>query len=101
MPNPNFSIENLIFHAPKTDNDPRSPEHVTKKLYCKFCPGTTFHNADEFCLHLRTTHCSKEGGSYVCRYIFVIFINCLILCIFLLIEYFSPIINEVYEFLLV
>ncbi|CAN7951253.1 unnamed protein product, partial [Ixodes pacificus] len=36
---------------------------------CQRCPGkTAFKTPDEFARHLRDTHCSKEGGSFVCRY---------------------------------
>ncbi|KAL3226300.1 hypothetical protein MRX96_025204 [Rhipicephalus microplus] len=36
---------------------------------CQHCPKPrTFKTADEFRTHLRERHCSKEGGSFVCRY---------------------------------
>lgn len=37
--------------------------------HCQHCPKPrTFKTADEFRTHLRERHCSKEGGSFVCRY---------------------------------
>lgn len=36
---------------------------------CAVCRKTAaFKSPKEFCFHLRNFHCSKEGGSYVCRY---------------------------------
>jgi vacuolar protein sorting-associated protein 54 len=41
---------------------------------CRFCPSTltlalqVFKSPREFTQHLRDFHCSKEGGSFVCRY---------------------------------
>ncbi|XP_071079341.1 vacuolar protein sorting-associated protein 54-like [Haliotis cracherodii] len=36
---------------------------------CVFCrEAIVFKSPREFCQHLRDFHCSKEGGSYVCRY---------------------------------
>lgn len=37
--------------------------------HCQHCPKKrAFKTADEFRTHLRERHCSKEGGSFVCRY---------------------------------
>ncbi|XP_023236700.1 vacuolar protein sorting-associated protein 54-like [Centruroides sculpturatus] len=37
--------------------------------HCDHCSqNITFKTAKEFIQHLRDDHCSKEGGSYVCRY---------------------------------
>lgn len=37
--------------------------------HCDHCSqNLTFKTAKEFIQHLRDDHCSKEGGSYVCRY---------------------------------
>ncbi|KAL1415887.1 hypothetical protein MTO96_028486 [Rhipicephalus appendiculatus] len=37
--------------------------------HCQHCPKPRiFKTADEFRTHLRERHCSKEGGSFVCRY---------------------------------
>ena len=36
---------------------------------CNFCKGVLiFKCPQDFSQHLRDFHCSKEGGSYVCRY---------------------------------
>ncbi|XP_064484279.1 vacuolar protein sorting-associated protein 54-like [Ornithodoros turicata] len=36
---------------------------------CSHCPSKkSFKSPDEFSDHLRQQHCSKEGGSFVCRY---------------------------------
>lgn len=38
---------------------------------CSVCPPDTvpvFKSPREFCAHLRDYHCTKEGGSFVCRY---------------------------------
>lgn len=36
---------------------------------CKHCPKQrAFKTVDEFRTHLRERHCTKEGGSFVCRY---------------------------------
>lgn len=37
--------------------------------HCQHCPKQrVFKDVDEFRTHLRERHCSKEGGSFVCRY---------------------------------
>uniref|UniRef100_A0AC35ES62 Uncharacterized protein n=1 Tax=Panagrolaimus sp. PS1159 TaxID=55785 RepID=A0AC35ES62_9BILA len=37
--------------------------------YCEACENQPiFSSFQEFAFHLRTQHCSKEGGSFVCRY---------------------------------
>ena len=37
--------------------------------FCLLCrQKRIFASCLEFKSHLRTTHCSKEGGSFVCRY---------------------------------
>lgn len=36
---------------------------------CLVCDGKfSFETPQEFAEHLRSKHCSKEGGSFVCRY---------------------------------
>ena len=36
---------------------------------CVICRnGITFKTAGEFTQHIRDFHCSKEGGSFVCKY---------------------------------
>lgn len=34
---------------------------------CNLC-SLDFKSSKDFCRHLRQSHCTKEGGSYVCRY---------------------------------
>ena len=34
---------------------------------CRLCV-IDFKSSKDFCRHLRQNHCTKEGGSYVCRY---------------------------------
>ncbi|CAJ0939235.1 unnamed protein product, partial [Mesorhabditis belari] len=38
--------------------------------HCDVCPsrGHPFYDASEFVHHLRNTHLTREGGSFVCRY---------------------------------
>uniref|UniRef100_A0AC34FMS5 Uncharacterized protein n=1 Tax=Panagrolaimus sp. ES5 TaxID=591445 RepID=A0AC34FMS5_9BILA len=37
--------------------------------FCEACENhPKFSSFQEFAFHLRTQHCSKEGGSFVCRY---------------------------------
>lgn len=35
---------------------------------CYYCPMESFKSSSDFVKHLRERHCTKEGGSYVCRY---------------------------------
>ncbi|KFD53786.1 hypothetical protein M513_05292 [Trichuris suis] len=36
---------------------------------CQLCPGRiSFQSAVEFIEHLRSSHCKREGGSFICRY---------------------------------
>ncbi|PNF33403.1 Vacuolar protein sorting-associated protein 54 [Cryptotermes secundus] len=35
---------------------------------CSFCTNVDFKVQQDFIRHLRDRHCSREGGSYVCRY---------------------------------
>ncbi|XP_059616390.1 vacuolar protein sorting-associated protein 54 [Phlebotomus argentipes] len=35
---------------------------------CSFCPMNAFKSSSEFVKHLRDQHCTREGGSFVCRY---------------------------------
>ncbi|XP_073822897.1 VPS54 subunit of GARP complex scat [Musca autumnalis] len=35
---------------------------------CYYCPRENFKAVNEFVKHLRERHCTREGGSYVCRY---------------------------------
>uniref|UniRef100_A0A915PVH9 C2H2-type domain-containing protein n=1 Tax=Setaria digitata TaxID=48799 RepID=A0A915PVH9_9BILA len=38
--------------------------------YCDFCTENVenYSNRFEFAQHLRSMHCTKEGGSFICRY---------------------------------
>ncbi|XP_076055991.1 VPS54 subunit of GARP complex scat [Oratosquilla oratoria] len=36
--------------------------------HCLYCLGATFKAPNDFLRHVRENHCSKEGGSFVCRY---------------------------------
>lgn len=43
--------------------------HQRTWAMCLICEGKiTFQNPRDFVRHLRSEHCSKEGGSFVCRY---------------------------------
>ncbi|KAJ1526655.1 hypothetical protein ONE63_008238 [Megalurothrips usitatus] len=35
---------------------------------CKYCSSVKFKALQDFTWHLRERHCTREGGSYVCRY---------------------------------
>ncbi|XP_075149329.1 VPS54 subunit of GARP complex scat [Haematobia irritans] len=35
---------------------------------CYYCPRENFKAINEFVKHLRERHCTREGGSFVCRY---------------------------------
>ncbi|XP_053958794.1 vacuolar protein sorting-associated protein 54 [Anastrepha ludens] len=35
---------------------------------CYYCPCESFKTSTDFVKHLRERHCTREGGSYVCRY---------------------------------
>ena len=35
---------------------------------CSVCRGIFFKSPREFVTHLRDFHCTREGGSFVCRY---------------------------------
>ncbi|XP_058981151.1 vacuolar protein sorting-associated protein 54-like [Musca domestica] len=35
---------------------------------CYYCPRENFKAVNEFVKHLRERHCTREGGSFVCRY---------------------------------
>ncbi|XP_037957954.1 vacuolar protein sorting-associated protein 54 [Teleopsis dalmanni] len=35
---------------------------------CFYCQCESFKSVTEFVIHLRERHCTREGGSYVCRY---------------------------------
>ncbi|XP_057333954.1 vacuolar protein sorting-associated protein 54 [Microplitis mediator] len=37
-------------------------------LTCEFCPNLVFKKTGDFVKHLKESHCSKEGGSFVCHY---------------------------------
>lgn len=43
-------------------------EHQQPWEVCHYCPMQTFKASQDFIKHLRDRHCTKEGGSYVCRY---------------------------------
>ncbi|XP_038072831.1 vacuolar protein sorting-associated protein 54-like [Patiria miniata] len=59
---------NSEFGFPKTRTNPNSTSgQVPNWKSCRFC-ALTFKNPADFCLHLREYHCTKEGGSFVCRY---------------------------------
>ncbi|KAK9507876.1 hypothetical protein O3M35_007645 [Rhynocoris fuscipes] len=36
--------------------------------FCNYCEKTEFSSIHQFMKHLREEHCTKEGGSFVCRY---------------------------------
>jgi vacuolar protein sorting-associated protein 54 len=43
--------------------------HQATWAMCLVCDGKfTFENPRDFVRHLRSEHCTKEGGSFVCRY---------------------------------
>uniref|UniRef100_T1GY92 Uncharacterized protein n=1 Tax=Megaselia scalaris TaxID=36166 RepID=T1GY92_MEGSC len=44
--------------------------HITNSIEtCQYChPMQNFRTSSDFVKHLRDSHCTKEGGSYVCRY---------------------------------
>ncbi|CAH0389863.1 unnamed protein product [Bemisia tabaci] len=46
------------------------PSTARKKVFarCEYCVNITFPLVKDFLSHLREIHCSKEGGSFVCRY---------------------------------
>lgn len=46
---------------------PYSPEHRDWS-FCKYCSNVKFKVLQDFTRHLREKHCTREGGSYVCRY---------------------------------
>lgn len=35
---------------------------------CLYCKAVTFKAPNDFIRHIRDSHCTKEGGSFVCRY---------------------------------
>ncbi|VDI22077.1 vacuolar protein sorting-associated protein 54 [Mytilus galloprovincialis] len=41
--------------------------HISPWRRCGLCL-VDFKSSKDFCRHLRQSHCTKEGGSYVCRY---------------------------------
>ncbi|XP_023287854.1 vacuolar protein sorting-associated protein 54 [Orussus abietinus] len=43
-------------------------ESVATVLLCEYCANLTFKHIQDFVRHLREQHCSREGGSFVCRY---------------------------------
>ncbi len=50
-----------------------APSGATAKLTvhwkrCLLCSNKTFRSPRQFVGHLRDFHCTKEGGSFVCRY---------------------------------
>ncbi|VDM94585.1 unnamed protein product [Onchocerca ochengi] len=44
--------------------------NVEYPRYCDLCTRNVrkFSNRFEFAQHLRVMHCTKEGGSFICRY---------------------------------
>lgn len=44
--------------------------HVARNSWeaCYYCPCENFKVVNEFVIHLRERHCTREGGSFVCRY---------------------------------
>ncbi len=59
--NPDFG-----FLKPKTTGSVAGSSNPSWKS-CRLC-ALTFKSPMEFSLHLREYHCTKEGGSFVCRY---------------------------------
>ncbi|KAH0534592.1 vacuolar protein sorting-associated protein 54 isoform X1 [Cotesia glomerata] len=49
--------------AEQLNNNTNSPA-----LSCEYCPNLVFKKTADFVKHLRDSHCSKEGGSFVCHY---------------------------------
>ncbi|XP_077993143.1 vacuolar protein sorting-associated protein 54-like [Glandiceps talaboti] len=45
-----------------------SKRNIIKWRNCALCTKLNFKSSGDFCRHLREYHCTKEGGSYVCRY---------------------------------
>ncbi|XP_039284111.1 vacuolar protein sorting-associated protein 54 isoform X1 [Nilaparvata lugens] len=37
-------------------------------LICAYCPSSSFNQLPDFVKHLGEKHCTREGGSFVCRY---------------------------------
>ncbi|XP_021939639.1 vacuolar protein sorting-associated protein 54 [Zootermopsis nevadensis] len=59
----------FVFHAHKmTAKVCHLPESKHTWVNCSFCTNLDFKVQQDFIRHLRETHCSREGGSYVCRY---------------------------------
>lgn len=46
----------------------RSVESIGTILHCEYCTNLKFKQVQDFVRHLRDQHCSREGGSFVCRY---------------------------------
>lgn len=54
---------------PQSWNNSTGSSNSCQWKVCAVCRKTAaFKSPKEFCFHLRNFHCSKEGGSYVCRY---------------------------------
>lgn len=47
--------------------------NVEYPRYCDLCTRNArkLSNRFEFVQHLRAMHCTKEGGSFICRYVFL------------------------------
>lgn len=46
----------------------KASESTSAILLCEHCANLTFKHIQDFVRHLRDQHCSREGGSFVCRY---------------------------------
>ncbi|XP_067009961.2 vacuolar protein sorting-associated protein 54 [Anabrus simplex] len=46
----------------------RSSEHKHTWNHCSYCNNVEFKAQQDFTRHLRERHCTREGGSFVCRY---------------------------------
>ncbi|KAK4307536.1 hypothetical protein Pmani_020683 [Petrolisthes manimaculis] len=47
---------------------PVTPASTHGWRQCLYCQARSFKSPTDFIKHLREQHCSKEGGSFVCRY---------------------------------
>jgi hypothetical protein len=63
-------ISTSFASIPKSGNDSKVILNGSNdSRICEACEKQPkFSSFQEFAFHLRTQHCSKEGGSFVCRY---------------------------------
>lgn len=60
-------IENEVTLTAMTTVNNVQGAHISPWRRCGLCL-VDFKSSKDFCRHLRQSHCTKEGGSYVCRY---------------------------------